>query len=131
MPLKKHREGLPDFLADTLRMAALAAEIKAIDIKAYDVRGLTLIADSFVICAASSEPHFKAVFNRVKEGMKALGVAPLHAEGTQRGRWQLLDYGDVIFHVFREEARTFYDLDGLWGDAPQIDLPLDETGVQR
>jgi len=123
--VKKSAPTQPDFLPNALRMCALAAEYKAIDIRAYDVRGLTLIADSFIICAASSEPHFKAIYNGVKEGMKAVGVAPLYTEGTLRGNWRVLDYGDIIFHIFREQAREFYDLDGLWGDAPEIDLNLD------
>ena len=120
--VKKSSAPQPDFLPTVLRVAALAAEHKAIDIKAYDLRGLTLIADSFIICAASSQPQFKAIYNGVREGMKAVGVAPLHAEGSLRGKWLVLDYGTVILHVFREEARAFYDLDGLWGDAPEIDV---------
>jgi len=107
-------------------MGALAANVKARDIRAYDLRGLTVIADSFVICSASSEPHFKAVYNSVKEGMKEVGVAPLHTEGISRGHWRVLDYGNIIVHIFREEAREFYDLDGLWGDAPEINLKLDD-----
>jgi ribosome-associated protein len=115
-----------DFLPNTRRIASLAADYKAADIRAYDVRELTPIADSFVVCTAASEPQVKAVFRSVKAGMKEIGVAPLHAEGTSNSSWLLLDYGAIIFHVFREEARDFYDLDGLWGDAPAIDLGLDE-----
>ena len=123
--VKKSSPPEPDFIPKTRKIAALAAEIKAIDIRAYDIRGLTLIADSFVICSASSEPQLKAIFNSVKEGMKEVGVAPLHSEGRARGGWLVIDYGNVIFHLFREEARTFYDLDGLWADAPPIKLELD------
>jgi len=122
--VKKSPGAEEDFLPDVLRMADLAADVKALDIKACDVRGLTLIADCFVMCSASSQPQFKAIFNRVKDGMKAVGVAPLRAEGVMTGHWLILDYGTIIFHVFREEAREFYDLDGLWGDAPQIGLDL-------
>ena len=115
----------PDFLPDVLRIGSLAAERKALDIKAYDLRGLTPVADSFVLCSASSEPQFKAIYNGVREGMKAIGVKPLHSEGTVRGGWRVLDYGDIIVHIFREQSREFYDLDGLWGDASEIDLELD------
>jgi len=107
------------------QIASLAAEVKASHIVALDVRGLTTIADSFVLCSVGSEPHFKAVFRSVKEGMKDAGRKPLSAEGSMHGGWLVMDYGDVIFHVFREEARAFYDLDSLWGDAPRIDLKLD------
>ena len=115
----------PEFLPKVLRITSLAARFKAIDIKAYDVRGLTLIADSFVLCAAASEPQFRAIYKGVREGMKEAGIAPLNAEGNFRGAWLVLDYGTVIVHIFREEAREFYDLDGLWSDAPLIDLGLD------
>jgi len=122
--LVKKKEAMPDALPNVRRIAALAADRKALDIRAYDVRGLTLVADYFIICGASSEPHFKAVFNAVKEGMKDVGVAPLHSEGRVHGGWLLLDYGAIILHVFREEARRFYDLDGLWADAPQVELDI-------
>lgn len=103
----------------------MAAQHKAIDIKAYDVHGLTLIADSFVVCSASSEPHMKAVANAVRDGMKEVGVRPFACEGEASSVWMVVDFGDVVFHLFRVEARTFYDLDGLWGDAPEVDLQLD------
>jgi ribosome-associated protein len=130
MPLaklvKKLRQNEENFLATTLQIGALAAGRRASDIRAYDVRKLTLIADSFVICTASSQPQVKAIFDAVKEGMSEIGVRPAHVEGGPRDGWLLMDYGAVIFHIFREESREFYDLDGLWGDAPQIDLGLED-----
>ena len=124
--LKKSKTATDDFLPTTLHMATLAWDMKASDIRAYDVRGLTLIADSFLICTATSEPQLKAIFNSVKEGMKEVGVAPLRAEGKTDGSWMVLDFGNVIFHIFREKAREFYDLDGFWADAPTLDLELEE-----
>lgn len=114
----------PEYLPNARRIAALADERKAENIVAYAVGELTLLADAFVICTATSEPHVKAVYSAVKEGMREAGSKTLHAEGTYTDGWVVLDYGDVIFHVFRKEAREFYDLDGLWGDAPRIDLAL-------
>lgn len=111
------------FLHITQRIAELSADKKAKNIKAFDVRGLTLIADSFVLCTATSELQSKAVFNAVKEGLKEEGIAPLRSEGAFRDGWMLIDYGVVIFHIFREKAREFYDLEGMWGDAPEISLP--------
>lgn len=122
---KKLSRREPGFLSKTRRIAAVADEHKASDIRAYDVRGLTVIADSFIVCSVSSEPQFKAVQNAVRENMKAIDIPPLRSEGSTRGGWLVLDYGSVILHVFREEARAYYDLDGLWGDAPQIELNLD------
>ena len=112
----------PDFMPDVRRVGTLAAKHKAVDLRAYDVRGLTVIADAFVIVGAASAPQLRAIFNAVREGMKEAGVAPLHTEGTFSGGWMLIDYGNIIFHAFRNEAREFYDLDGFWGDAPQVDL---------
>jgi len=111
-------------LIHTRRIAHLAASKKAIDIAAFDVRGLTLVADSFVLCSANSEPQFKAIFNAVCDGMKETGVRPLRTEGTFQGGWMLIDYGVIIFHVFRKASREFYDLDGLWADAKPIPLEL-------
>lgn len=105
---------------NALRIAELAADKKAKDIKIYDVQGLTLIADAFVIITATSEPQLKAIFNSVKDGMTEIGVKPLRAEGSFSGGWLLVDFGTVLVHIFREEARAFYDLDGMWGDAKLI-----------
>ena len=123
---KSQTENKAEFLPNALRIASLAADYKALDLRAYDIRGLTLVADCFILCSASSTPQFKAITKGVMEGMKEIGVRPLHAEGELTGGWMVIDYGVILFHVFRKAAREFYDLDGLWGDAPQIDLDLDE-----
>ena len=114
-----------NFLPDVLRIAALAADRKALDIRAYDMRDVTPLADCFILCSATSEPHFRAIFNGIREGMKEIGVAPVTSEGEFGGKWLLLDYSTIFVHIFREEARAFYDLDGFWGDAPRIELDLD------
>lgn len=124
--VKKPTDAEPDFLPNTRKIAALAAERKAVDVRAYDVRGLTLVADSFILCSARSEPQAKAIFKAVREGMRAIGVRSLRAEGTPADGWILIDFGDIVFHIFRAEAREFYDLDGLWADAPAIDLDLED-----
>ena len=121
---KRQAEPAEDVFAVTRRIAQLAADHKAVGIKAYDLRELTLIADAFVICSASSEPQMKAVLNAVRDGMKEVGVRPLNTEGEATGGWLVLDYGATVFHLFRTEARAFYDLDGLWGDAPEVALGL-------
>jgi len=108
------------YVPNALRIAELAADKKAKNIKIYDVQGLTLIADAFVIVTATSEPQLKAIFNSIKDGMTEIGVKPLRAEGAFHGGWLLVDFGDVIAHIFREESRVFYDLDGMWGDAKVI-----------
>lgn len=113
----------PDYYPPTRRIASLALDKKAKNVKAYDVNGLTLIADSFVMCSATSDPHVKAVYNSIVEGMKEIGVKPRRSEGGYKDGWLILDFGSIIVHVFKEETRGYYDLDALWGDAPEIALP--------
>jgi len=108
--------------ANVLRLADLALDKKAQDLKAFRVTGLTLTTDAIVICTATSEPQVKAIFNAAKEGMKAIGVRAIYAEGGYQDGWLILDFGDILFHVFREQARSFYDLDDLWADAPEINV---------
>jgi len=112
---KKKQQPQPEeerFEANVLRLADLALEKKALDVKAYHVTGLTLTADALVLCTVSSEPQLKAVFNAVKEGMKLAGVRPICTEGGYQDNWLIIDFGDILFHIFREQAREFYDRDG-------------------
>lgn len=121
---KQHTPAEESFIPTARRIAESAADKKAKDIKAYDVRGFTVMADSFLLCTATSEPQMKAVANAVREDMREVGRSPRNVEGTHRDGWVLLDFGDVIVHVFREQARAFYDLDGMWADAPEIALDI-------
>lgn len=124
--LKKDQKGETDFLPNALRAGSIAADYKAKNIRALDVRELTLIADCFLICSVSSVPQLKAVYNGIRDQMKEeTGLRTLNTEGEFGANWVILDYGAMIVHIFREKAREFYDLDGLWGDAPEIDLELD------
>ncbi len=111
-----------DFVPIVGRIAAAASDHKAKDLKAYDVRSLTVIADAFVICTATSEPQMKAIFNAVRREMKTSIKQNRHMAAEPSANWLVLDLNDVIFHVFRQEARAFYDLDGLWADALEIEL---------
>ena len=123
--VKKDAPVEADFLPNVLRIADISANFKATDVVAYDVRGLTVVADCFVFTSVRNEPQLKALFNGVKDGMKEAGVSPLRVEGELTGGWVILDYGTIIVHIFREKTREFYDLDGLWGDAPMVDLRLE------
>jgi ribosome-associated protein len=78
------------------------------------------VADFLVICGGESERQVKAISANVLEGLKKLGERPLGVEGFEAGRWVLMDYGDVLLHVFLTRLRTFYDLEGLWADAPRV-----------
>ncbi len=117
-----------EHLSSKIQVVAIAvAGKKARDIKGILVAGLTLIADAFVLCTVNSEPQLKAVTNAAREAMREAGYAVQCVEGDHRCGWTVVDFGDVILHIFRDQARVFYDLDRMWGDAPEIDLHLDET----
>jgi ribosome-associated protein len=99
------------------KLAKLALSKKAADIKILDLRKLTAITDFFVICTGSSNPQVKAITDWVIDGSKKLGERPWHKEGISHRNWVLLDYIDVVVHIFMPETRTFYGLEKLWGDA--------------
>jgi ribosome-associated protein len=93
-----------------------------------DVKELTLIADYFVIASGANQRHVKALADRVLEGVQD-SRKPSHVEGHELGYWVLLDYGDVVVHVFRETERAFYGLERLWGDAPR--LHWEQEGIEH
>lgn len=97
----------------------------AVDVMIIDLRGLSSITDYFVIGTAGSEPQIKAVVEQVTADLKERETAPWHSEGKQSWRWVLLDYVDVVIHVFRDEVRAFYGLERLWGDAPRVEVSTD------
>lgn len=94
---------------------------KATDLVVLDVRGLTSIADFFIICSGSSNRQVMAIAESIKVDLKKHGIKTLNVEGIKEGRWVLLDYGHIIIHVFYEPLRSFYDLEGLWTDAKIIE----------
>jgi ribosome-associated protein len=102
--------------------AQLAAEKKAEPLSILDVRGLCSYADFFVIASAPSERQASAVARSVDDGLRRGGVKPLGVEGLKQGSWALLDFGDVVVHVFLDTAREYYDLEGFWSDAKRVDL---------
>jgi ribosome-associated protein len=107
----------------TLLLARFALEKKACDLVVMEVRELTSIADYFIICSGRSDRQVQSIAQGIAENLSESGLAPLSVEGANRGHWVLMDFSDVIVHVFYEPVREFYDLDGLWGDAPRIELP--------
>ena len=125
--VKKAKKEELEFLPNARRIASVAYGYKAGKIKGYDLRGLTVLTDCFVMCSVTSEPQLKAVYNGVRQALKDVGRLPLHAEGAVSSNWLVLDYGTIMFHIFRESAYDFYDLDGLWGDAPMLDLDIAES----
>ncbi len=107
----------PEEIANAV--AELAADRKAIDIVQLDLREIIGYTDYFVICSGRSERQTKAIHDAIYEGMKAEhGILPRRVEGLPGARWILLDYLDLVVHVFTPETREFYRLEQLWGEAP-------------
>ena len=95
---------------------------KGQEIKVLETAGLTTLADYFVICTATSTTQIKALADICEKTLKDAGEPPHHVEGHRGGTWVLLDFSSVVVHIFMDEARKFYDLERLWGDAKPVDL---------
>jgi len=114
--------------AAILKSAAdVALAKKAQDLVALDLRDLDGVCDYFLICSASSEVQVKAVAEAIEDTLRAQGHRPWHVEGRSGRRWVLLDYIEVVVHVFHEKTREYYMLDRLWGDARSVDLGLERA----
>jgi ribosome-associated protein len=100
-----------------------ALEKKACDLVALEVRELTSIADYFIICSGRSDRQVQSIAQGIEESLDQAGICSLSVEGAGRGHWVLMDFADVIVHIFYEPVRQFYDLDGLWSEAPRVELP--------
>lgn len=120
------RAGRPLPAGDLLRAAAeAAASKKAVDMVGLDLSALDGVADYFLICSGSSEPQVKAIAEAVEDQLRELGARPWHVEGREFRRWVLLDFVDVVVHVFHEKTREYYLLERLWGDARRVDLGVE------
>jgi ribosome-associated protein len=106
-----------------LLLTRFALEKKARDLVVMDVRDVTSIADYFIICSGSSDRQVQSIAQGIEENLSAAGHRPLSVEGVHRGHWVLMDFSDVIVHIFYEPVREFYDLEGLWSHAPRVELP--------
>ncbi len=108
------------------KTAEFALSKKAYDIAILDVRKLTSTADFFVICSADSDTQVRAIADAVEVGGEEIGAPVWHTEGLHASTWVILDYVDVVVHVFHREARSFYNLERLWGDATITRVSDDE-----
>jgi ribosome-associated protein len=100
---------------------------KAIAPVLLDVRDLTSFADVFMICSGRSNRQVSAIADNIRVELKTQGIHPLSVEGKKDGHWVLMDYGHVVIHVFYESTRRFFDLEGLWADAPRVSTPSLDT----
>lgn len=107
-----------------LLCAAYALEKKAYNVRLLEVKGLSSLTDYLLIANGRSDRQVQAIAEGVRLGLKQdHATAPLAVEGMNEGRWVLIDYGDVMVHVFQEPIRDFYDLDGLWSEAAEVTIP--------
>jgi ribosome-associated protein len=120
IPRSKPAEPLP---ASWEACARAVESRKAADIRVLDLRGLTSFADYFVLCTGTNTRQIQAIADEVLRVMKGRGERPLSVEGYDNAEWILLDFGDLLVHVFSEKSRNYYDLDRLWRDAETIALP--------
>ena len=105
-----------------LRCAELAFDKKAFDIRAVDISKVSSIADYLVIISGGSDRQVQAISDSIRTGLKKYGKVN-DIEGAKEGKWVVMDYGDVLVHIFHDPLRQYYDLDGLWSMAPELELP--------
>jgi ribosome-associated protein len=114
----------------TARAAAEAISDKnGEDIRILDVSGLLVVTDLFLIASGTSTRHVKSLAEDAAHALRAIDRKPIRREGFEHGEWVLLDYGDVVIHVFERETREYYDLERLWADAPRIAFEPSSTAV--
>lgn len=116
---------MPDALTIAKTCAKFADEIQAEDIVVLDLNGISTIADYFVICSGTSMPHLKAIARDIRQNtQEAIDEAPHSGEGEAESHWIVIDYVDVIVHIFHQDKRDVYRLEDLWSDAPHLTLDL-------
>lgn len=118
----------PEGLSKALLSARAAIDKKAENVKILDLSELSGFTDYFLICSGTSDRQVQAIGEAVSKAMHVEGYSTLSSEGLQDGRWVLLDFGDVIVHVFLDALRDYYDLENLWKDAPKVSIPSEYYG---
>jgi ribosome-associated protein len=120
-------DGVPSSRAVAIAAARAAADKQSEDIVVLDVRDLIVITDYFVICSAATKRQLRTVIEAIEDTVRSLGEKPTRREGEPEGGWWLIDYVDVVVHVFGEEERAYYDLERLWRDAPHLEWERPEA----
>lgn len=116
-------KGTIDSETFTKKICSVLKDHKAEDVLYINVKGKTDVADFFVVASGRSMTHTRSLIDHVEEEMDKEGFAPVRSEGVREGRWAVLDYGDVIVHIFNDETRTLYYLEKLWGDGSNVIKP--------
>lgn len=125
--MKKKDAGIEGMV---IRCANAALDKKARKMVILSVRDISSFADYFIICSGTSDRQVQAISASVQEHMKKAGFLPIGVEGENHARWVLMDYGDVIVHIFYEPVREFYDIERLWSEAPRMEVAEDVFGIK-
>jgi ribosome-associated protein len=118
-------------LDNILSCAQVALETRGSDIVVLDVGKLSSVTDYYLLVSGSSDRRVQSIAQAMLEKMGERGVRPLGVEGLREGRWVLVDFGDWVAHIFYEELREYYDLEGLWFDAPRVQVPKEVSAPAR
>ncbi len=128
----KPKSSTPKFPTHVQLAIAAAQDKKAEDLVVLDLRTLSNFFEYFLIMTGNSKEHVRALTEHIQEKLEESGIHVDHVEGEDVGRWVLMDYGDLIIHIFEPQARVYYNLEGLWGDAPSWrDEGPDRTTTDR
>jgi ribosome-associated protein len=117
------KEVFKDSKEKSIFCAQAALEKKAFDITILELKKASSLTDYFIICSGRSDRQVQAIAQSIEEKMGEQGIHPLGEEGMREGRWVLVDYDDVVIHIFYDQVRRYYDLEGLWIEAPRINSP--------
>jgi len=129
--MKKKKNPDVDYLAIAAHIGELMLEKKALDVRILDVSDIASFTDYFVICSSESEPQTKAIADHIRDELRDNGFRPSHVEGYQHLKWVLMDYYNVIVHIFHVDTRSYYGIERLWADATitEVKDELDEGTV--
>jgi ribosome-associated protein len=120
------KEAFKDSKEKSIFCAQAALEKKAFDITILELKKASSLTDYFLICSGRSDRQVQAIAQSIEEKMGEQGIRPLGEEGMREGRWILMDYDDVVIHIFYDQLRRYYDLEGLWIEAPRINSSEEE-----
>jgi ribosome-associated protein len=127
--IKSRPTATPDAIEAARAAAAAIDDKNGEDILLLDLSSLLVVTDVFVVASGTSNRHVRTLVDEAEEALKLLGRRPLRREGVDHGEWVLLDYGDVVIHVFDRPTRAYYELERLWADAPMIDFERSPSNI--
>ena len=117
----------PEALQFAVELARIAQDTQSQDVVALDLRGISPVTDIVVVCTGTSDRQMRALVDRLVEYGKKVGQRPFGLSGYENAAWILIDYVDVVFHIFAKPYREYYDLELLWGDAPRVEWARSES----